>query len=83
MSLSDYRGRVYCYRELMRLALADIESGGEVKPARVMFKAVHQGCSEGGMEMILCRECGRSSTSGLHDSCKAFRAYLDAGGTSD
>ena len=39
MSLDDYRGAAYYIRELFRQAARDIEQGGDVKPARVLYPA--------------------------------------------
>ena len=41
MSLNECRGVAYAYREFMRLAQADIQSGGEIKPAVVKWKTAH------------------------------------------
>ena len=41
MSLEEYKGAAYFIRELMRAAERDCADGGEVKPARRLWKRPH------------------------------------------
>ena len=41
MSLNDCRGSAWATRELMRRAQADIDSGGEIRPAVVKYRQPH------------------------------------------
>jgi hypothetical protein len=38
MSMNEYRNTAYAWREFMRRAAVEIEHGGEIKPARVLFE---------------------------------------------
>ena len=40
MSLEMCRGSVWAFRRLMEAAQKDVYQGGEIKPARVLFKYV-------------------------------------------
>lgn len=35
------RGSVYAFRELMKIAQADLDHGGELKPAKVLHRTAH------------------------------------------
>lgn len=41
MSMDDFRGSAFYFRELMRQAQADINTGGEIKKARVIAKTAN------------------------------------------
>ena len=41
MSLDDCKGTAWSFRELMRRAQADIDSGGEIRPAVVKYRQPH------------------------------------------
>lgn len=41
MSLDDHKGAAYVLRALMRQAQADIDTGGEIKPAVRKWKTAH------------------------------------------
>ena len=59
MSLDTCRGVAYAYRELMRRAQADIQSGGEIKPAVVKWKTAHPKLTIGAFKARLLRFAAR------------------------